>query len=152
MKLKKEMVLGFLFDRHLISVVLIRKAKPAWQRGRLNGVGGKIKKGETPREAMFREWYEETGTQFLDWRPFCKMEGPDFIVHVFVGRDEFSDAFNNARTVTREPIEKVMVHELGSWCRVLNLDWLVPMARDYMRDFDYIDEKGRFKVNVNYEY
>jgi 8-oxo-dGTP pyrophosphatase MutT (NUDIX family) len=31
-----------------IEVLLIEKQKPAWQRGKLNGVGGKIEPGENP--------------------------------------------------------------------------------------------------------
>jgi len=34
--------LGFAFYRSRRKVVLIRKTKPDWQRGKLNGVGGKI--------------------------------------------------------------------------------------------------------------
>jgi 8-oxo-dGTP diphosphatase len=39
---------GFLFSLDRTRVLLIRKRRPAWQAGRLNGVGGKIEPGETP--------------------------------------------------------------------------------------------------------
>src|SRR5690349_13991679 len=39
--------LGFLFDG-TGRVVLIRKRRPAWQAGLLNGVGGKVEPGEAP--------------------------------------------------------------------------------------------------------
>ena len=39
---------GFLFDPEKELVVLIEKQKPAWQKGKLNAVGGKIEQGETP--------------------------------------------------------------------------------------------------------
>lgn len=42
-------------------VALIRKAKPAWQAGRLNGIGGKVEPGEDPQLAMAREFEEEAG-------------------------------------------------------------------------------------------
>ncbi len=42
----KTMVAGFLFDESRERVVLIKKQKPEWQSGRLNGVGGKIEPGE----------------------------------------------------------------------------------------------------------
>ena len=40
-------ILGFLFDDKG-NVALIRKHSPAWQAGRLNGLGGRVEHGETP--------------------------------------------------------------------------------------------------------
>jgi 8-oxo-dGTP diphosphatase len=34
-------VLGFMFSSDHSEVALIRKRKPEWQRGKLNGIGGK---------------------------------------------------------------------------------------------------------------
>ena len=45
-------VLGFLFRDNCTSVVLIRKDKPRWQAGLLNGVGGKINDGETNGDSI----------------------------------------------------------------------------------------------------
>lgn len=84
----QEYVCGFMFDRDMERVVLIRKSKPQWQAGKLNGVGGKVEIKETvkavpgltsgfhiyetPPEAMAREFLEETGyrTRPQDWRLF----------------------------------------------------------------------------------
>lgn len=55
-------VAGFLFSENLLSVALIRKEKPAWQKGCLNAIGGKIEENETPFEAMKREFTEEAGS------------------------------------------------------------------------------------------
>ena len=60
----QEYVVGFLFDEDARryhktghgNVVLIEKNRPAWQAGRLNGVGGHIEIGETPDEAISREF------------------------------------------------------------------------------------------------
>lgn len=56
-------------------VVLIRKNRPAWMKGRLNGVGGSIEDNESPAEAMAREFKEETGVHTLpdDWNVFCRL-------------------------------------------------------------------------------
>lgn len=54
-------VVGFMIGREDQRVVMIRKNRPSWQAGFLNGPGGKIELGETPREAMAREFEEETG-------------------------------------------------------------------------------------------
>lgn len=53
-------VLGFMFDHEEKHVLLIWKNRPKWQAGKLNGIGGKIEAGETPLQAMEREFTEET--------------------------------------------------------------------------------------------
>ncbi len=54
------------------QVALITKNKPSWQANKLNGIGGKIESGETPSEAMAREFEEETGviTSPNEWVKF----------------------------------------------------------------------------------
>lgn len=47
--------------KNTAQVLLVQKNKPAWQRGRLNLVGGKIEAGETPEQAALRELEEEAG-------------------------------------------------------------------------------------------
>ncbi len=55
-------VCGFLFDSQLDRVALIRKNRgPNNMAGKLNGIGGKMKRGESPRGAQHREFLEETG-------------------------------------------------------------------------------------------
>lgn len=55
-----EYCVGFAFFGS--DVILIRKARPAFQKGLLNGVGGKLELGENFLQAMVREFYEETKT------------------------------------------------------------------------------------------
>lgn len=57
------------------NILLIRKKRPDWQAGYLNGVGGKIEFGETSREAMTREFQEETGLTIEkhNWIYVCDM-------------------------------------------------------------------------------
>jgi hypothetical protein len=47
-------VVGLAFDDEG-RVALIEKNRPAWQRGLLNGIGGKIEGDEMPVETMIRE-------------------------------------------------------------------------------------------------
>ena len=54
-----EYVCGFAFDHDMKGVYLIRKNRPKWQAGKLNGIGGHIKIGESPLVAMKREFMEE---------------------------------------------------------------------------------------------
>lgn len=49
---EKSYVVGFMLDQAREHVVLIEKNRPAWQAGKLNGVGGKVEPGEFPVNAM----------------------------------------------------------------------------------------------------
>lgn len=55
-------VLGFAFYQD--QVLLIRKTRPKWQAGLLNGIGGKVESfDENNQVAMRREFVEETGIE-----------------------------------------------------------------------------------------
>lgn len=140
---KTRYVLGFLFRESREAVVLIRKEKPQWQAGLLNGVGGKIESGETPVQAMVRECTEETGAAtFPDgWREFCVMEGPTWEVICFETTDECARLA--ARTRESEVVEKVKIKELQPKECVSNLLWLLYLA---------LDENGGCPPVANIEY
>lgn len=74
----KRYVLGFAFDEHR-RVALIKKNRPDWQAGRWNGIGGSVEEGETSKEAMAREFAEETGVliEYPHWRRVALMECPN---------------------------------------------------------------------------
>lgn len=55
MKDPTHYVAGFMFNEDRTRVALIEKQKPDWQRGKLNGIGGKIEDDESPVEAMTSE-------------------------------------------------------------------------------------------------
>lgn len=119
-------VAGFLFDSRDGSVVLIRKRRPAWQAGKYNGVGGKVEPGETPADAMRREFREETGHDREDWDLFCSLRGDGFVVHFFRAFD-----VDLARKVVTKTDEEILV--LPTWYpstqnSIPNLLWLIPMA------------------------
>lgn len=65
---------GFFFDASRSRVWLIRKERPDWQRGRLNGIGGKIEPGETALAAMVREFEEEVGFRVDRWEEVVRLE------------------------------------------------------------------------------
>src|SRR5436190_15473444 len=95
-------VAGFLFTNDGRAVVLVRKNKPAWQKGRLNGVGGKVEGDETPAAAMQREFREEAGVDIPAdaWQEVVVLEGHGFAVHFFRLFD--TQAFSFATTVEGE--------------------------------------------------
>lgn len=79
----KEYVLGFALTKNKRWVVLIQKTKPEFQAGKLNGVGGKIEEGETPKEAMVREFHEETGCFHEEWKHYATLNFSGSRVYVF---------------------------------------------------------------------
>jgi 8-oxo-dGTP diphosphatase len=132
-------VAGFLFSGDLSLVALIRKNKPAWQAGRLNGIGGKIEGLETPEMAMVREFEEETGlaTPVSNWTHFLTMsgestDGQPFEVFFFACYGETDDL----KTVTDETVVLTEVAEVNPARNdmVENLPWLIGLAYDHLYD------------------
>jgi len=128
-----EYVVGFLF-RNLVdgrgysSVVLIEKNKPDWQRGKLNGVGGKIEEGELAEEAMIREFREETGAEVRTWDKFCVLACGEHVIHFF--KSFVQVAAVNIQSLTDEPVAWFMVDDLPNLPVLPNLRWLIPLALD----------------------
>lgn len=102
-----EYVLGFGFTPSW-RVALVRKARPAWQAGKLNGIGGAIEPGEGFSSAMRREFREETDIDHDDWRLAGLMYGKTWRVYVLTA---ISEAFQMVRTTTDE---KVTLEPVGS--------------------------------------
>ena len=121
-------VCGFLFDETKSFVTLIKKNRPEWQAGKFNGVGGKVEEGEFAKEAMVREFEEETGVRLEDWEPFCECEDRMHNFHITYYR-AFGDV-TACRTTTDEEVEIIQVGAIFTYPVVPNLTWLVPMALD----------------------
>ena len=119
-------VLGFLFSKDKSQVALIRKLKPDWQKGKLNGIGGKIEENETPIQAMVREFQEEAGVEIKQWFEFCQMEFRNGMVYVFMQYGELS----KLKSMEEEKVEIVKVCEIPLLKTIPNLDWLIPLAID----------------------
>lgn len=100
----RHYVLGLAFDADAENVLLIRKNRPDWQAGKLNGAGGKVEPGETPLQAMIREFQEETGldTSAAYWTPFGRIEAPQYVVHCFRAR---TSRIHDGETMTDELVE-----------------------------------------------
>lgn len=137
----KRYVVGFLLNERRSEVALIRKNRPAWQAGRLNGVGGKVEPGEGLADAMAREFEEETGLSIppRSWDLICSIEWPDDAVRVGSAEPtgvaffrSISGADALAATVasrTDEAVEVWGVQAFGLHDEVIpNLRWLLPLA------------------------
>jgi 8-oxo-dGTP diphosphatase len=115
-------VVGFLINNY--SVALILKTHPDWQKGRLNGIGGSIKRGESPYQAMMREFNEEAGIVITDWHEFCLLKGNGYQVHCFSSKRSDSVTI---KTMTDEMVSWYPINDLPNNI-IPNLTWLIPMA------------------------
>lgn len=131
-----DYVAGFCFSECEERVALIRKLNPRWQRGLLNGIGGKVEPGESPHEAMVREFEEETGTRIEGWRPFCTATTEEDRLHFFTARGDL----DTLRSAEAEEVVTVAVDDVSSLDIVPNLRWLIPLALD----------KGNRGAHLNY--
>lgn len=127
----RQWVVGFLLDTDATQVVLIRKNRPDWQAGKLNGVGGKVEPGEGLRDAMAREFLEETGRTVEDWHHFLDLTWEQGVVHFLRSFASWS-MLDECATVTDEEIEVHTFDALlapGNPLRATpNLLWLIPLA------------------------
>lgn len=106
----KHYVLGFAFDKDR-RLALIRKKRPDWQAGRWNGIGGHVEQDESCREAMAREFVEETGIliEAPHWRKVAIMSGrvnteDEWSCHVYTVQDK---SVSDACTQTDEDVRLV---------------------------------------------
>lgn len=125
----EDYVCGLMFTSYNF-VMLIRKARPEWQAGRFNGIGGKVEDGEFPVNAMVREFREETGVDTVthNWRMFANVVNKDgSIVHFFVGHMTGVPAITACE---EEPVSLFSIRDLPANV-INNIRWLIPLALDY---------------------
>lgn len=137
-------VVGFLLRNEDREVALIKKIKPDWMNGKLNGIGGKIEQGESPIVAMRREFKEEAGAEVRNWHNFLTFNEP--FIAFFVSRDPAEVKTMEAEEVNWYPIDDIpyMAYK-GSI--IPNLEWLVPLARCPERINGYITKERNNERN-----
>lgn len=74
-------VLGFVFDS-ACRFWLVRKRDPEWQKGRLNGIGGKVSEGETSLEAMKNSGLRDLGID-APWEEYACLVRPKWNCKVY---------------------------------------------------------------------
>ena len=124
---KIQYVNGFLFSPDLKRIILIRKNRPQFQVGLLNGVGGKIKLNEEPINAMQREFEEEAGLEIKNWNYFLKLIGDTWEVYFYYA---IAENYKLASSKTDEEIEIHYTFNLSQLEVIPNLKWIIPMAMD----------------------
>lgn len=96
-----------------------------WQAGSLNGVGGKIELGETPKNAMIREFTEETGLKITNWTKVLVLRGTGYKLHVFKARS--CHITPKVETTTDEVVGIYSLKALDQESVIPNLRWLLPL-------------------------
>lgn len=129
-------VVGFQFNADGTRVALIRKGRPEWQSGLLNGIGGHVERNESAPAAMLREFEEETGMSQRStlWREFASVRTWTGSLVAFYS--SFTDAVELVRTVTDEEVKVFNVFSLPALKEqtVPNLMWLIPLALTMRED------------------
>lgn len=125
----KQYVLGLMFNETLEDVLLIEKNRPVEQKGRINGIGGKINNGEALYSAMVREFEEECGleTKPSDWTLVGDFQNFDYQVFVFKA---ISSEILMAETKTDEEVNIYELSSLESHKLVSALPWIIEMCLD----------------------
>lgn len=112
------------------ELLVVRKANPAWQKGKFNAPGGKIEDGEPPIVACLREYQEETGvaTMASDWVEFAVLTGNDvkdtgWAVHCY--RKLTPTLLGECNEGGEEPVSAVFIEALAQLPNVVpNLRYL----------------------------
>lgn len=126
-------VAGFALDYAGTHVLLVRKNTPEWQRGLLNGIGGKVEPEEGTYNAMVREWQEETGTYIgpADWRLLVTLHSGEHTIDFFTTRQSirYLETLHTHTNDVDEDLELWNVLDLAArGDKIPNLAWLVPLA------------------------
>lgn len=124
----KQYVCGFMRDS-TNKIALVRKNKPKWQAGLLNGIGGGVEENDgSAHYAMCREWKEETGIRFMDWQFFAELRFDDCAVHFFKDSVESLPYLQTVNDIG----EAIEIHNYATAVRftdmIPNLKWLLPLA------------------------
>lgn len=140
-------VCGFLFDKSLNLVVLIEKQSPEWQKDKWNGVGGKIEPGETPLQAMIREFKEEAGMDVTDWKQYCVIRGRNSEITFFYSVMD-AEYLMNVKTMTKEQLGIWSLARVSMWSFPLlpNIRWILPMALVAIKD----KPEEAYEISVEY--
>lgn len=123
--------LGFIFDTRLERVLLIHKTRPEWQKGLINGIGGKVEEGERDVACIVRETKEECGldTSENEWKHFATLHGNDWEIEAYCLK--YDSSIEDATTAEDQKIEWFDSDSLPKNV-ISNLRWLIPAAKEQL--------------------
>lgn len=134
----KKYVVGFMFSDDQKKVALIRKNKPEWQAGKLNGIGGSVEPGENSEQAQVREFIEEAGVaagwQYYLSKTVHRLNGEElpepYTVDYFVSIGDLS----LVKTMTGEKVDIYTIEEIQTRDDVIpSIRWAIPMALENLK-------------------
>lgn len=126
------------------EILLIRK-KRGHGAGKINGPGGKMDAGETPRQAALRETREELGIEALDARKigelsFAMTDAPDTFCHVFVASDFVGEPVETDEAIPLwTKVEEIPYEEMWADDR----DWLPLLLKNqaFRARYSFVEEE-----------
>lgn len=121
--------------------ILLKKEKPEYQQGRYNLPGGKVEPGETPEDAAFREFEEETGIQLDCVDKHGEIRGKDFVVHVFDGWTEQHEEIIH-KTDYEQPFWDMGEFFTKRNLMMPNLLVIIPLMQYGLRDWIIYDDEN----------
>ena len=135
--------LGFVFDVSLTKVLLMHRNRPDWQKGKLNGIGGKVEEGEDNLGCMVRETFEETGLLLTpdEWTNYASIKDTYGFVEVYA--TVYKGSLTDAKTAEDQKIEWIQISTLPDNV-IKNLTWLIPAG------LDKVENKSFKKILVEY--
>ncbi|MCQ2009413.1 8-oxo-dGTP diphosphatase [Sporolactobacillus sp. STSJ-5] len=121
------------FLKYEDKVLMINRQKSPWQ-GAWNGVGGKLEQGESPKDCVIREVWEETGIKLtspvfrgiVTWNPDVEPAQGMYVFIANVSRDELTD-------LPRATREGILAFKDVSWVLSEDNFGTVPTIRFFMR-------------------
>lgn len=139
---------GFVFNKSLDQVFLIHKLSPDWQKGKINGLGGKYETGEDAFTCISREVEEESGIRInpSDWSKMGELYSNDWSVdimaHKYLGKE------SDARSIEKQRVEWFPVNNLPN-NTLNNLPWLIPLCLDIIKHKQIITFKTEYIKQSN---
>ena len=128
----KKYSVCFIFTPDFEKVLLIHKLKPEWQKGLINGIGGKLEENETMLTCSSREVKEETDLIIEEeqWVYIANLTSNIFFTEVFAAT--YHGDISDAKTMETEQIEWFATKHLPE-NMMNNLYWLIPLAIDKLK-------------------
>lgn len=136
-----------IYPHHNERVMLIRKQRPDWQKGKLNLVGGKVESTDLDFEsAAKREFREETGLDILNLEKYGAIQGEWGRVHVFAGYIKGDDLPISLNDESVYWYERNLVLSCPSL--IPNLKVIIPLCHCRVKGWVIISNKNDYELSV----